>query len=877
MAIAYTRVTIHTRSKGHSAVAGAAYRAGEKLFDERTGETFDFTKRSDIIHSEILLPDGADYLLKDRAFLWNKAEAVEKRKDAQIAKDVVLALPREVDKEQQIALARNFAEYHFVYKGVAVDLAIHDHSEGNPHAHLYVTTRRLIGKEFDIYKARDLNPIFSNGRSGKGFITEQEFWGERWRDFQTGFFKEHGLELIVDENHIISQAHEGKYRVKNGHYLSELNQLRREAAREIALSDPDNLINILSHRHAVFSEKQLASLIFKSVNTPQEFQIAFNQIKQHKDIICLGIGDDNQLRYSTRANFRKEARLIRQAEAISLKKAHAISTNVINKIAKQMDLSKEKHDALKYIVCGQDIALIVGHAGTGKSYLMKAAEKIWSAQGYKTFGMAVAGVAARELKEKSNIPSSTIASFKKRLLIGKLQLKSNHIVVMDEAGMTNLEDMAFIINEIKRAHAKLILIGDPNQLQPIGGGAPFRAISQQIGFCTLQEIHRQKDPLDRVATKNLAQGNVEKALEHYASKHSMFEFTNAQLAMEKLIADWSQIKNKDHLSNIIILAHRNQDIRTLNLLARERLISQGLIHKQSHKIFLMRKEVDSDGFSVKLVPDTLLLTAGDRILFKENNSDLELVNGDFGTIKSIKNSIITAQLDNEKIVHVDSKKYQALDYGYAATVHKAQGITKEKVFIYTGGQGWDKHLTYVALSRHERNLQIYWSHSDYQNKKEFYQKLGRSALNDSSIDWPITFAERRGFDSESLIGRLFNKLGKALSALNDPWREIREKTNLLDKEGKINWESKEVQLEIKKLSVNDHHAIKWLLRFNNLLHEKTNVLDKERIIQSMDRLIKELTKPACYKFIMAKAPNFAEKLKQSLIIIKQKERGRDKS
>ena len=94
MAIAYTRVTIHTRSKGHSAVAGAAYRAGKKLFDERTGETFDFTKRSDIIHSEILLPDGADYLLKDRAFLWNKAEAVEKRKDAQIAKDVVLALPR---------------------------------------------------------------------------------------------------------------------------------------------------------------------------------------------------------------------------------------------------------------------------------------------------------------------------------------------------------------------------------------------------------------------------------------------------------------------------------------------------------------------------------------------------------------------------------------------------------------------------------------------------------------------------------------------------------------------------------------------------------------------------------------------------------------
>ena len=134
MAIAFARISYHSRSQGHSAVAGAAYRAGIELKDHRTGEIHNFKNRSDVIYSEVLLPEGAARQFKNRETLWNAVEAAEARKNSQIAKDIVLALPRDLDLSLQIDLARNFANTHFIRHGIVADIAIHFHSDGNPHA-----------------------------------------------------------------------------------------------------------------------------------------------------------------------------------------------------------------------------------------------------------------------------------------------------------------------------------------------------------------------------------------------------------------------------------------------------------------------------------------------------------------------------------------------------------------------------------------------------------------------------------------------------------------------------------------------------------------------------------------------------------------------
>ena len=125
MAIYHFSVTAIARSQGRSAVACAAYRAAERLYDERYDCVRDYTRKKDVAHTEILLPEGAPAWMGDREKLWNTVECIEKRKDAQLAREFTVALPRELTLEQNIALAREFVQTTFVAKGMVADLAVH--------------------------------------------------------------------------------------------------------------------------------------------------------------------------------------------------------------------------------------------------------------------------------------------------------------------------------------------------------------------------------------------------------------------------------------------------------------------------------------------------------------------------------------------------------------------------------------------------------------------------------------------------------------------------------------------------------------------------------------------------------------------------------
>ncbi len=202
--------------------------------------------------TEILLPESTDAKFMERDFLWNEAEKAEKRKNSQVSKDFVLALPKELDLIHQIELVKRFALIHFVEHGVPADIAIHDHSDGNPHAHILVTTKRLKGNRFDTHKARDLNPVF-----GRGYVKEDEQWHNQWRDFQNQFFEEKGFDLNVDLNHIIPEKHHGGHRNTAKHYIQQENKIIKQARQDIALHDIDNFINIISIEHSVFSRRDM--------------------------------------------------------------------------------------------------------------------------------------------------------------------------------------------------------------------------------------------------------------------------------------------------------------------------------------------------------------------------------------------------------------------------------------------------------------------------------------------------------------------------------------------------------------------------------------------------------------------------------------------
>lgn len=143
IAIYHCSVKIIGRSKGKSVIAAAAYRAGEKLYDRETGLTHDFTRKGGVVHQEILLPDHAPKEYLDRQTFWESVTKVEKKSNAQFAREVEAALPVEFSKELQLAVIREYVQTNFVSKGMCADVAIHDRGNGNPHAHILLTTRPI--------------------------------------------------------------------------------------------------------------------------------------------------------------------------------------------------------------------------------------------------------------------------------------------------------------------------------------------------------------------------------------------------------------------------------------------------------------------------------------------------------------------------------------------------------------------------------------------------------------------------------------------------------------------------------------------------------------------------------------------------------------
>jgi hypothetical protein len=144
MAIFHMHIQIITRGAGKSAVAAAAYRSGETLTNERDGVTHDYTRKSGIFHSEILLPKNAPAEYAERSILWNSVKKAERYKTAQLAREIEIALPRELSHEESISLARRFVKETFVDSGMCADLSFHDKDNGNnPHVHAMLTMRPL--------------------------------------------------------------------------------------------------------------------------------------------------------------------------------------------------------------------------------------------------------------------------------------------------------------------------------------------------------------------------------------------------------------------------------------------------------------------------------------------------------------------------------------------------------------------------------------------------------------------------------------------------------------------------------------------------------------------------------------------------------------
>lgn len=195
MAIYHFSAKVFSRSKGESVVSKAAYRSGEDLYDRTIDKTFNYAHRKDeIAFKEIMTPDHVPDWSTDRQELWNKVEEAEKRKDAQLAREFVVALPVELSFEKNVELLKKFVKQHFVDKGMIADMAIHDINSHNPHAHVMLTMREVNADGFG-KKNRDWN---SNETLSS--------WREGWETIVNEFLSDNGSNERVDHRSLEAQG-----------------------------------------------------------------------------------------------------------------------------------------------------------------------------------------------------------------------------------------------------------------------------------------------------------------------------------------------------------------------------------------------------------------------------------------------------------------------------------------------------------------------------------------------------------------------------------------------------------------------------------------------------------------------------------------------
>lgn len=207
MASYHFAMQIIGRSKGRSVVAAAAYRAGARLTDPRTGEIHNYSQRKGIAHSEILLPEGAAPWLADRQRLWATVEEMEKRKDAQLARELNIALPHELDAADRLALLRDFVRSQFVSEGMVADIAIHEPAgewsgdQRNHHAHVLLTLRQATPEGLWRVKTRDWNSDAA-----------LEGWRAAWAEHQNRWLEFRGWDARVDHRTLIAQREAARTR-----------------------------------------------------------------------------------------------------------------------------------------------------------------------------------------------------------------------------------------------------------------------------------------------------------------------------------------------------------------------------------------------------------------------------------------------------------------------------------------------------------------------------------------------------------------------------------------------------------------------------------------------------------------------------------------
>jgi Ti-type conjugative transfer relaxase TraA len=626
-----------------------------------------------------------------------------------------------------------------------------------PHAHVMLTMRAVDENGFG-RKVRDWNR------------TEMvERWRERWAELANERLAELDIDARIDHRSLERQgiALEPQNQIGASAKRIEDRGIEGEAAeadraemhREIArnngariIANPSVALDAITHQQSTFTQRDIAKFAHRHSDGLDQFNEVMGAMRSAPDFVELGKDARGEDRFTTREMIEAEQRLHRAAELMAERERHEVrgadrEAALARAEQSGLVLSGEQADALAHITDGRDLGIVVGYAGTGKSAMLGVAREAWEAAGYEVRGVALSGIAAENLESGSGIASRTIASMEHGWGQGRDMLNPRDVLVIDEAGMVGTRQLERVLSHAAEAGAKIVLVGDPKQLQSIEAGAAFRSIHERHGGAEIGEVRRQRQDWQRDATRDLANRRTGPALEAYHSHGMEHEAATREQARGDLIERWDHERQASPDKSRIILTHTNDEVRALNETAREKMREAGSLGDEVH----VTVERGARNFA-----------SGDRVMFLQNERGLGVKNGTLGTIEQANPQAMSVRTDDGRSVTFDLKDYNRIDHGYAATIHKAQGMTVDRTHVLAT-PGMDAHASYVALSRHRDGMDLHYGRDDFANRDRLARTLSRDRAKDMASDYEQRdpaqgYAERRGITFGERVAEIVRKV-----------------------------------------------------------------------------------------------------------------------
>jgi len=545
-----------------------------------------------------------------------------------------------------------------------------------------------------IHSARGFETVTLITRSSKE-AQPRDVLLSQWRDEA----REHNYDAeAVRRQAMLSHSQELESRPESG-LLSALTETRATVSREQALvelaartygmQDASHLETLLEHTLAQ------QAIILKAPEIRSEWHRA-------------------GVRYTTEEMLKIERCLIARCERLAADRGtFQISERTRRAALRNSSLSEEQCRAFNHALDGGRTVVIQGAAGTGKSTLLETVRKTYEAANLRVLGTALSQRATRGLEEVSGISSRNVARLLHDLQTGVEHLNAKTFLIVDETGMLGTRQLEELTRHVEEAGAKVILVGDRYQLQAIEAGGSFRGIQEKIGYAELSDNRRQQKLIDREMATAFREGRAAEGIE-ILNRHGRLYLSADEIAV-KQTAVLAYLQDIDAGKSSLLLAKDRHAVHDLNEAVRAELKIEGIL---GHSDIAIRT---SNGYRRFAEHDKVVLGLGAKQQFYsqlEWQDKEHAHNGACGTVERTLGEKITIRLDTGQAIELDTAGYVdregqhqgwAVDHGYAATVHKAQGMTVDCSHVVISGEE-QREWAYVALSRHRETTHVYATH-----------------------------------------------------------------------------------------------------------------------------------------------------------------------